>query len=70
LILADEPTADLDYDTELEIMELFAEINKAGTTIIMVTHNVDLVRYANRVFKMEHGKLIEVSQVPQNAAGN
>jgi putative ABC transport system ATP-binding protein len=70
LILADEPTADLDYETEIEIMDLFAEINKGGTTIVMVTHNVDLVRYATRVFQMIHGKLIEVPQVPHNAAGN
>jgi len=57
IILADEPTGDLDADTEMEIMELFREINKKGKTIIMVTHNPDLSTYATRVFRMAKGKL-------------
>lgn len=61
LLLADEPTADLDYETEQEIMQLFAEINSGGTTIVMVTHNVDLAPYASRVLRMDHGKLIEIT---------
>jgi len=60
LILADEPTADLDVDTEREVMELFREINREGTTIIMVTHNMDLASYASRVVRMEKGRLIPV----------
>ena len=60
LILADEPTADLDVDTEREIMELFREINREGTTIIMVTHNIDLAVYASRVERMEKRKLVAV----------
>jgi len=60
LILADEPTADLDVDTEQEVMELFREINCEGTTIIMVTHNIDLASYASRVVRMEKGKLVPV----------
>lgn len=58
LILADEPTADLDVDTEREVMELFREIHRAGTTIVMVTHNLDLASYATRTVRMERGKLI------------
>ena len=61
LILADEPTADLDYETEQEIMNLFAEINRGGTTIIMVTHNGELAAFASRVLRMDHGHLIEVN---------
>lgn len=61
LILADEPTADLDVETEQEIMEILSEINQEKTTIIMVTHNGDLSSYADRVFWMEHGKLIEMN---------
>jgi putative ABC transport system ATP-binding protein len=57
VILADEPTGDLDADTEMEIMELFREINKKGKTIVMVTHNPDLSNYATRVFRMAKGKL-------------
>ena len=58
LILADEPTADLDVETEREVMEIFREINTGGTTIVMVTHNLDLASYATRVLRMEKGKLI------------
>ena len=64
LILADEPTADLDVDTEREVMELFREINREGTTVIMVTHNIDLASYASRVVRMEKGKLVPVEPVP------
>ena len=63
LILADEPTADLDVDTEREVMELFREINREGTTVIMVTHNIDLASYASRVVRMEKGKLVPVVPV-------
>jgi len=59
LILADEPTADLDVETEKEIMEIFAGIHAAGTTIVMVTHNGDLARYASRVLHMDKGVLRE-----------
>ena len=62
-ILADEPTADLDVDTEREVMELFREINRAGTTVIMVTHNLDFASYASRVVRMDKGKLVPVEPV-------
>ncbi len=58
IIIADEPTGDLDVDTEIEIMELFRNVNREGTTIIMVTHNPDLVPYANRIYGMVKGKLV------------
>jgi ABC-type lipoprotein export system ATPase subunit len=58
IIIADEPTGDLDVDTEIEIMELFKNVNREGTTIIMVTHNPDLVPYANRIYGMVKGKLV------------
>jgi putative ABC transport system ATP-binding protein len=64
LILADEPTADLDVDTEREVMELFREINREGTTVIMVTHNIDLASYASRVVRMERGNLVPVEPAP------
>ena len=57
LLLADEPTADLDGETEKEIMELFAGIHAAGTTIVMATHNPDLARYASRVLRLDQGSL-------------
>ncbi len=57
LLIADEPTGDLDVDTEYEIMELFSLLNKEGMTIIMVTHNPDLVKYATRTYGMHKGKI-------------
>ena len=59
LIIADEPTGDLDVDTELEVMELFRDLNRERTTIIMVTHNPDLVQYATRTYEMNRGKLVK-----------
>ncbi len=58
LLIADEPTGDLDVDTEYEIMELFRQLNEEGKTIVMVTHNPDLVPYGTRAYQMEKGKLV------------
>jgi putative ABC transport system ATP-binding protein len=58
LLIADEPTGDLDADTEYEIMELFRQLNREGTTIVMVTHNPDLTCYATRTYGMIRGKLV------------
>ncbi len=68
LLLADEPTGDLDSETELEIMSLFSDLWKSGTTIMMVTHNQQLANYANRIFKMDNGLMIESSG--QNSTEN
>jgi len=57
IILADEPTGNLDSKTGLEIMNLFKEMNKKGKTIIVVTHNLNLVKYASKVLKIRDGKL-------------
>ncbi len=59
VILADEPTGDLDADTEQEIMAMFEGINKQGKTIIMVTHNPELSVFANKVLTMVKGKINE-----------
>jgi ABC-type lipoprotein export system ATPase subunit len=58
IILADEPTGDLDGQTELEIMHLLQEINRTGVTFLMATHSPLLVPYASRSFRMENGQLI------------
>jgi ABC-type lipoprotein export system ATPase subunit len=57
IILADEPTGDLDIDTEREIMELFRGINQKGKTIVMVTHNPDLSSYADSIYRMDRGSV-------------
>ncbi|MFD3446535.1 cell division ATP-binding protein FtsE [Microbacteriaceae bacterium 4G12] len=58
VVIADEPTGNLDIDTAWEIVEIFKEINKRGTTIIMATHNADIVNTVrNRVIAIESGKI-------------
>lgn len=58
VILADEPTGNLDTKTGEEIMQLFEKIHKTGTTIIMVTHNTELLPYATRIISMKDGKIV------------
>jgi putative ABC transport system ATP-binding protein len=58
LILADEPTGNLDSKTGQDIMNLFAELNHKSTTIFLVTHNPDVHKYGNRVVYMKDGKII------------
>ncbi|MBK7381057.1 MAG: ABC transporter ATP-binding protein [Ignavibacteriales bacterium] len=58
ILLADEPTGNLDSKTSEEIMNIFSVLNKAGKTIIMVTHNSDFQKYAVRNIKLSDGKLL------------
>ncbi|MFT5256498.1 MAG: cell division transport system ATP-binding protein [Arenicella sp.] len=63
LILADEPTGNLDPKTSMEVMELLNEISKNGKTIIMATHDYQLiVKFKQKTLKCEGGKLFEVAQ--------
>jgi putative ABC transport system ATP-binding protein len=59
LLIADEPTSDLDRETTGEIMELFARINKTGVTILLVTHEPEALAFGNRILAMESGRLTE-----------
>jgi putative ABC transport system ATP-binding protein len=59
ILLADEPTSDLDERTEREIMDLFAQIHaRTGVTIVMVTHTTQLVRYGTRHIRMAEGRVM------------
>ncbi|HVV25924.1 MAG TPA: ABC transporter ATP-binding protein [Candidatus Saccharimonadales bacterium] len=58
LIIADEPTGNLDSASSLLVMELLADIHKTGNTVIFVTHNPELTRYATRVVYMHDGQVI------------
>jgi len=58
IILADEPTGNLDSKTSVEIMKLFGDIHAAGNTVILVTHEEDIAAYAHRVIRLRDG-LIE-----------
>lgn len=65
IILADEPTGNLDTKTSYEIMELFEEIHKKGNTVIIVTHEEDIARYAHRIIRIRDG-VIESDEINQN----
>ncbi|NBA88790.1 ATP-binding cassette domain-containing protein [Emticicia sp. CRIBPO] len=65
ILLADEPTGNLDTKTSYEIMELFNEIHAKGNTIIMVTHEEDIAMYAHRIVRLRDG-LIESDVVNPN----
>lgn len=58
VLIADEPTGNLDPNTSKDIVDLFKHINNFGTTVVMVTHNMDLVTYLNkRVIQLEGGRV-------------
>jgi putative ABC transport system ATP-binding protein len=62
IILADEPTGNLDPDLSLEIMNLFREINARGTTVIVATHDRELIRrVGRRALTLDHGRIVEVT---------
>jgi putative ABC transport system ATP-binding protein len=63
ILIADEPTSDLDEETVKEVMKLFYDINSKGTTIVMVTHDYDITNYGNRLYFMSSGKLIEKNEI-------
>ncbi len=58
LLIADEPTGDLDEETTVEIMGLFASVAKEGTAVLMVTHDTDTTRFGDRVLTMKAGQII------------
>lgn len=57
LLLADEPTGDLDYESSIKVFKYFQELNKEGLTIVVVTHNPDLAKYANDIYRLENGNI-------------
>lgn len=57
IILADEPTGNLDSETSIEIMKLFDEIHAAGNTLIVVTHEEDIAQHAKRIIRLKDGRV-------------
>jgi putative ABC transport system ATP-binding protein len=68
IILADEPTGNLDSKTSYEIMALFDQIHRNGNTVIVVTHEEDIAQYAHRIIRLKDGKVErdEVNANPRN----
>ncbi len=71
ILLADEPTGNLDPATGREILKLLLDVNKKGTTVIMATHNIDIVNsLEKRVIALEKGKLVRDQKKGKYAAGS
>jgi putative ABC transport system ATP-binding protein len=62
IILADEPTGNLDTKTSIDIMRLFSEIHRNGNTIVLVTHEEDIARYAHRIIRLRDG-VVEADEI-------
>ena len=69
IILADEPTGNLDSKTSYSIMDLFQELHDKGNTIIMVTHEDDIAHYAHRIIRLRDG-LIEKDEINTDIVTN
>jgi putative ABC transport system ATP-binding protein len=69
IILADEPTGNLDTRTSVEVMDIFQYLNKSGITVILITHEKDIASYAKRNITFRDGKIIkdEIVQTPKTA---
>ncbi len=65
ILLADEPTGNLDSRTSIEVMALFQALNDEGITIILVTHEQDISKYAKRIVRMKDGKIEKDEKVMQ-----
>jgi putative ABC transport system ATP-binding protein len=69
LILADEPTGALDSRTSLEIMRLFQDLNRQGMTVVLVTHEADVARFARRLLRFLDGRVVsDEANAPVDAA--
>jgi putative ABC transport system ATP-binding protein len=69
LFLADEPTGNLDTRTSIEIMEILQSLNRSGITIVLVTHDDDIARFAHRILRFRDGELVadETIDTPTDA---
>jgi putative ABC transport system ATP-binding protein len=67
IILADEPTGNLDTKTSAEIMDLFEQIHAGGNTVVLVTHEEDIAAYAYRIIRLRDGNV--ESDLPRQKAG-
>ena len=63
LLLADEPTGNLDTQTSIEIMGVFQKLNETGITIVMITHELDIARYTKRTVVLRDGLIVSDTPV-------
>ena len=68
VLLADEPTGALDSKTSKEVMDLIQKINKAGKTILVVTHEEDIAQMCSRIVRLKDGVIVEDKKIKQNKA--
>ena len=69
IIIADEPTGNLDSKNGAQIMNIFEDLNKAGKTIILVTHEQDTANHAQRIITLRDGQIISDSKVQNRVDG-
>lgn len=62
ILFADEPTANLDNESSRIVMDIFKELHKAGQTIIMVTHEVEYSKFAERIVRLDDGKIVAIEK--------
>ncbi len=70
LLLADEPTGNLDTHTSVEVLSLFQQLNDQGITIVLVTHERDIARYTKRIVELRDGHVIRDVPVPDRAVAS
>jgi putative ABC transport system ATP-binding protein len=63
VILADEPTGNLDSKSGMEIMQIFKELHSQGNTIILITHDINVARYARRMISIRDGQIVSDEEV-------
>lgn len=69
ILLADEPTGNIDTETGKEILQLFKKLNKSGTTIVLVTHDDEITRFAGKVITLKDGKILGQSGAIEKTKG-
>lgn len=67
IIIADEPTGNLDLKSTEEVMDILSGLNREGRTIIMVTHNPEITKYCNRVIRMRDGRILDQSSMGESS---
>ncbi len=69
LLLADEPTGNLDVRSAGEVLEVFESLNRAGRTIVVVTHDPNVAAHCGRVARIEEGRIVSFEERAPGAAG-